>query len=135
MIKPIMVILLSSSVLFSSGCTTSQSVKVSSHHKVSPTTKVSVYFSANDRARIKGYYLYHYRDMRHPPGIYKKHHSRNFKPHHALPKHIHYSRLPYNLERHLPALPRDYIRIRIGEDIAIMHTRTRVIYDVMWFLE
>ncbi|WP_040726837.1 hypothetical protein [Thiomicrorhabdus sp. Kp2] len=135
MLKKLTVILLSSSVLLASGCATSQSVKVSSHHQVSPSTHVSLYFSSSDRARIKGYYLYNYRDMRRMPPRHKKRHTRNFERHHALPRHLSYTRLPYELERHLPPLPRDYIRIRIGEDIAIMNTRTRVIYDVMWFLE
>ncbi|WP_321325151.1 hypothetical protein [Thiomicrorhabdus sp.] len=134
MLKKSIVVLLSSSVLLASGCVTSQSVRVSSHQQVSPNTHVSLYFSSNDRARIKGYYLYNYRDMYRKPG-HRPRHVRSFKHHHALPRNVHYTRLPYELERRLSPLPRDYIRIRIGDDIAIMNVRTRIIYDSVWFLE
>ena len=135
MIKKLPILLLTASVIVSTGCVTRQAVQVSSHHHVSPTTKVSLYFSASDRARIKSYYTYHYRDMRRIPPGHRKRPARKFHRHHALPRHLSYTRLPHDLERHLPPLPRDYIRVRIGEEIAIMNTRTRVIYDVMWFLE
>lgn len=130
----LIVILLSSSVLLLSGCITSQTVKVSSHQQVSPNTQVSLYFSRNDRARIKGYYLYNYRNVHHKHG-HKVRHVRKFKHHHALPRNLRYTRLPYDLERRLRPLPRNYIHIRIGDDIAIMNTRTRIIYDSIWFLE
>jgi len=71
-----------------------------------------------------------------PPGHIKRK-GRKFQRHHALPRSLAYTSLPYALERRLPTLPRGYIRIRIriGDDIAIMNTRTRIIYDVMWFLD
>ncbi|BCN92388.1 hypothetical protein THMIRHAM_01730 [Thiomicrorhabdus immobilis] len=137
MLKTLSIILLGTAVLASTGCVTRQSVQVSSHHNVGPNTKVSLYFSTADRMRIKQYYTYNYRKP-HPHGMppgQQKRQYRHFHRHQALPHNISYSRLPYELERHLPPLPRDYVRIRIGEDIAIMNTRTRIIYDVMWFLE
>lgn len=123
---------LSTLLFMFSGCVSQQSIHVKSKHQVSPYASVSLNFSAHDRSRIKGYYLYNHRKI--PPGQLKKY-KRNYKRNHVLPKHIKYSHLPYSLERQLLRLPRDYVRVQIGNDIAIMNSRTRVIYDIIWLLE
>lgn len=90
-------------------------------------------FSADDN-----YYLYHYyhprykykerRYKRTPPGHYK----RPYMLHQPLPNHIRYQRLPRDMERRLPRIPDDLIRIRIGGDILLIHRKTRVIYDILF---
>lgn len=112
----------------------SSSVQVRSNHQISPNTRVSIAFSSHDRVAIRDYYYRDYKKKRVPPGHYKRR-GRPFQKHQPLPQHTQYQPLPYELERRLPRLPADYIRIRIGEEFAIMNTRTRVIYDVMWLFD
>ncbi len=122
-------------LFISAGCTPySSSVQVKTHHQISPNTSVSFYFSDSDRRVIRDYYLNYYGFKKIPPGHYKRR-GRPFHRHKPLPSNIYYRPLPRDLEYRLPPLPRDYIRVRIGDDIAIMNTRTRVIYDVMWFFD
>ncbi|QCU89260.1 hypothetical protein [Thiomicrorhabdus sediminis] len=126
------VLLLASASMLLSGCPTYQSVHAESYQ--GPQSYHPV-FSRSDRAKIRGYYLYNYPHMRKiPPGLQKKHDYR-FKLKHPLHRDIYYSHLPYEIDHRLPALPRNYIRIRIGDDIAIMNTQTRIIYDAMWIFE
>lgn len=129
--KKLALIFTIASLGFAGGCTPHSSVHVKSHHKISPSTSVSIAFSSHDRITIRDYYL---RGKKVPPGHYKRR-GRPFQRHQPLPGHMHYQPLPYELERRLPRLPANYIRIRIGDDFAIMNTRTRVIYDVMWMFD
>jgi len=135
MLKALSAALISGSILLTSGCMTSQSVRASSHTQISPNTQVNVAFSSNDRSYINRYYVQQYRNIKRIPPGHQKHLKRKFKRHHEVPRHVHYTRLPYDLERRLSPLPRDYIRIRIGDEIGIMNVRTRIIYDAMWFTD
>jgi hypothetical protein len=39
--------------------------------------------------------------------------------------------LPYELDQRLSRLPPEYVRVVIGTDVVIMHTRTRVVVDLL----
>jgi hypothetical protein len=56
-----------------------------------------------------------------PPGLVKRQ---------RLPESVSYELLPRQLEARLPALPADYIRVRVGDDFAIMNKKTRVVFDM-----
>lgn len=122
------------STLLLSGCYPYSSVQVKTQHQINPNTTLSLYFSDVDRARIRHYYVNHYGFKKVPPGHLKRK-GRPFQRNKALPSFLRYQSIPYELDRQLRPLPQGYIRIRVGEDIAIMNTRTRVIYDVMWFFD
>jgi len=132
--KKILLLATLSSLVVLAGCSPYSSVQVKTQHRISPSTTVSLYFSDSDRSIIRNYYVNYYGFKRVPPGHYKRR-GRPFQRHQPLPPNMHYQPIPYELNRRLPPLPQGYIRIRIGEDIAIMNTRTRVILDTMWFLD
>jgi hypothetical protein len=51
--------------------------------------------------------------------------------HQGLPPGVAWEYLPADVERRLSRLPDGYVRIVIGTDVAILHTRTRVVLDVV----
>lgn len=132
MSKKILLLAFISATFLLNGCTTRQAVVVKAH---SPGVSTSFYFSDTDRSRIKGYYLYNRPYNKWTPPGHRKHHSPRYQRHQTLPHGVPYSHLPSHLESRLPRLPPDYIRIVIGEEIMIMNTRTRVIYDVIFGLD
>jgi hypothetical protein len=92
--------------------------------------RVSLAFSDYDRQRIFNYYGHprkHHKPI--PPGYYKR-----YQKHRPLPGRYASRPLPYELNRHLTRLPRDYAYVLIGNDIAIMNLRTRVLFDILWFV-
>jgi len=95
---------------------------------------VRVVFSDRDRAIIRDYYRGYYRGL--PPGLAKKGkippgHAFRMQRHQGLPPGVAWEYLPADVERRLSRLPDGYVRIVIGTDVAILHTRTRVVLDVI----
>lgn len=93
---------------------------------------VRVVFSERDRSILRDYY----RGYRLPPGLAKKGkippgHAYRLQRQQRLPSGANWEYLPPELDRRLSRLPEDYVRIVIGGDVAILHTRTRVVLDVV----
>ncbi|HEX7044604.1 MAG TPA: hypothetical protein VF203_08310 [Burkholderiales bacterium] len=99
-------------------------------------TAVDIAFTNSDKAVILDYYrklgkgkAKHGRHV--PPGLAKK---GGLPPGLAkrdrLPRDVHYELLPAELEARLPPLPPNYVRVRVGQDFAILDKRTRVVLDV-----
>ena len=148
MIKTISIGLIIGATLLSAGCVSRQVVYVGNTTPVH-SVNTTVNFSDLDRSRIKGYYLNNRSKMDHHRHKHKssdrrnKHHQPNryakkkkrYKRHQKLPKRVVYSRLTPRLDRQLHRLPKDYIRVRIGNDVFIMNVRTRIIYDAIYGLD
>lgn len=95
---------------------------------------VRVVFSDRDRAIIRDYYRSDTRGL--PPGLAKKGkippgHAYKLQRHQGLPPGVGWEYLPTDVERRLSRLPEGYARVVIGADVAILHTRTRVVLDVI----
>lgn len=95
---------------------------------------VRVVFSDADRRIIRDYY--HVDTSRLPPGLTKKGkvppgHAYKMQRQRSLPSDISWGYLPPEVERRLSRLPDGYVRIVIGADVAILHTRTRVVIDLL----
>ena len=130
--------------VFAAGCvtTTAGGPKVNSGAAVigGEDFKAAVVFSNSDRTRIKRYYNSRHKDKKLPPGLAKKSAShpglRNYiRKNRVLPPDIAGERLPADLERTLSILPPDYIRLRVGGDIVLMHEKTRYVLDVLFDLD
>jgi len=141
MLKKLSIAFIGSAFLLASGYASAHSVNDKHHHQAAPSAQFTVLFSNNDRSNINRYYGNHYdrhytTQHRHEKRAHAKHrkNERRFKRRYAMPNQMHYTRLPADLERRLSPLPRDYIRIRVGDEIGIMNTRTRIIYDAVWFI-
>ena len=95
---------------------------------------VRVVFSDHDRTIIRDYYRSDYRGL--PPGLAKQGkippgHAYKLQRHQGIPPGVTWEYLPADVERRLSRLPDGYVRIVIGNDVAILHTRTRVVLDVI----
>ena len=95
---------------------------------------VRVVFGDRDRVLIRDYYHNHYRSL--PPGLAKQGkippgHAFRMQRHQAIPPGVTWDHLPADVERRLSRLPDGYVRVVIGADVAILHTRTRVVLDVI----
>lgn len=95
---------------------------------------VRVVFSDHDRTIIRDYYRSYYRGL--PPGLAKQGkippgHAFKLRRHQGIPPGMAWETLPADVERRLSRLPDGYVRIVIGADVAILHTRTRVVLDVI----
>jgi hypothetical protein len=93
---------------------------------------VRVVFSERDRGILRDYY----RGYRLPPGLAKQGkippgHAYRLQRHQSLPPGARWEYLPADIDRRLSRLPEGYVRIVIGGDVAILHTRTRVVLDVV----
>ncbi len=94
--------------------------------------RVEVVFSDRDRTLIQDYYR-----RRHlPPGLAKRSSlppglQKQVQRRGQLPPGLQGERLPDELEVKLVALPEGYVRVRVGADVVLMNTRTRVIVDVV----
>ncbi|WP_127469960.1 hypothetical protein [Thiomicrorhabdus aquaedulcis] len=99
-----------------------------------PSVAASVLFTHTDRNTITQYYRHHPGMRGHKPSHAKQGHAPHTKYllHQPLPPHVVYNRFPYELERSMPRLPADYVRIIIGGDVFIMNARTRILYDAIW---
>jgi hypothetical protein len=95
---------------------------------------VRIVFSDRDRAIIRDWYDDRRRSL--PPGLAKQGklppgHAKRWGPRDVLPPGLAYRHLPAELERRLSRLPDGYVRVIIDRDVYLMHTRTRVIFDVI----
>ena len=93
-----------------------------------------VVFSDKDRAVIRDYYRSSYRGL--PPGLAKQGkvppgHAFKLARHQSIPPGIAWKSLPASLEQRLSRLPDGYVRIVIGTELGILHTRTRIVLDVI----
>lgn len=114
--------------LFLYGCTVYPTGSSARVYTQTDNVSLSLAFNDYDRSRIFHYYGYPHRGRKPlPPGHYKR-----FERHKPLPPGFYPRPLPSELDHNLSPLPSGYIRVIIGDDIAIMNTRTRVIYDVLW---
>ena len=109
---------------------TSGSIEVSDDN-----THVKVIFTDHDRKLIHQYYN-HGKRKKTPPGLAKKEHlppglRKQIKKHGKLPPGLEGRYLPHDLEQKLHRLPKGYVRIRVGTDIVLMETPTRIILDVI----
>lgn len=107
------------------------------------SNSVEVVFSDRDRATIENYYRSHSggpktkgKKGKHgkgtPPGLAKKGGlPPGLAKRQRLPKDVEYEVLPSELEAKLPPLPSsNYVRVRVGQDFAILDKKTRVVFDV-----
>lgn len=103
-------------------------------------TSVDVVFTNNDKIVIQNYYRTdegHYKHKgKHggwvPPGLAKKGGMPpGLAKRQRLPDNVQYTLLPRELEERLAPLPSpNYVRVRVGQDFAIMDKRTHVVFDV-----
>lgn len=95
---------------------------------------VRVVFSDPDLWIIRDYYRVDYRGL--PPGLAKKGkvppgHAYKLQRNQSVPASVNWAYLPANVESRLSRLPEGYVRIIIGTDVAILHTRTRMVVDLI----
>lgn len=95
---------------------------------------VRVVFSDHDRMVIRDYYRHYYRNL--PPGLAKQGkvppgHAYRMRRHQGVPRDVTWQYLPSDVERRLHRLPEGYVRVVIGTDVGILHTRSRVVLDVI----
>ena len=94
-----------------------------------------VNFSDKDRVYIERYYTSHPEAAKLPPGLAKQGKvppgwAKKLNKGDVIEVRA-YERLPRDLEMHLPRLPDDRIRIRLGGDIAVIDVRTQTVIDVI----
>jgi hypothetical protein len=97
-------------------------------------TTVAVVFSNRDREIIADYYSGRKKNL--PPGLAKKKRlppglEKQVRRNGELPPGLQREALPPDLERRLPKLPDDYVRIIVGTDIVLQNTRTKVVVDII----
>ena len=96
-------------------------------------TRVQVVFGDDERRRIRDYYA---SDKGLPPGLAKKQKlppglARQVERDGRLPPGLEGRPLPAELERQLSPLPDGYARLRVGLDVVLLDTDTRVVVDVV----
>lgn len=94
--------------------------------------QVTVSFNSRDRALIEEYYGERRRRL--PPGLAKRHGRLppGLAKHDRLPPGLRRDPLPRELEQRLSPLPSGYLRVRVGQDIVLLDSRTHVVLDVMY---
>ena len=130
--------------VFVSGCATtpSGSPRVDSGAVIieNEDFRAAIVFSDDDRAMIRSYYRNRHKAKKLPPGLAKKdilhpglrHHIRKNR---QLPPDVVGERLPSELEKRLSGLSPNYVRLRVGGDVLLMHRRTRYVLDVIFDLD
>ena len=95
-------------------------------------TQMAVSFSSRDRELIEEYYGERKRHL--PPGLAKRRGGLppGLAKRDKLPPGLQRDPLPDELEYRLTALPRGYIRVRVGQDIVLLDGRTHVVMDVIY---
>ncbi len=105
-------------------------------------SSIDVAFSSGDKATIQSYYRAiesggkakakpgKQKDV--PPGLAKKGGlPPGLAKRQRLPDDVQYELLPRELEAKLPPLPSpNYVRVRVGQDFAILDKNTRVVMDI-----
>jgi len=94
-------------------------------------TQVAVVFTGRDRNLVREYYHRHLppglaKRSSLPPGLQKQVQRRGH-----LPPGLEGKRLPHDLEAQLSSLPEGYVRLRVGVDVVLMNTHTRLVVDVV----
>ena len=97
-------------------------------------TRIAVSFNEHDRKLIHSYYRKHKKRM--PPGLAKKKKlppglQKQIVRNGELPPGLQGRALSRDLERRLSHLPDGYVRLRVGTDLVIMNTATRLVVDLM----
>ena len=124
-------------VYFFTGCTTYPDygrVEVGDKN-----VRVSVEFSDNDRNLIRNYYKKKdkKKHKKMPPGLAKKNKlppglQKQLVRKGKLPPGLEGRYLPHDLDQRLSRLPRGYERQKIGDDIVLIETMTRLIVDIIY---
>lgn len=90
-------------------------------------TRLDLAFSDQERHLIHDYYRRHL-----PPGLAKRSQlPPGLAKRSTLPPGLSGERLPKELESRLSRLPEGYARLRVGTDVVLMNTRTRVVFDIV----
>ena len=134
MLRYLVFVLLAAPVVVTAG-DLSVSGRVSIHDE---NRSLDIAFSNEEKAEIRRYYVVQEVGPRKgkgpkktPPGLAKKGGlPPGLAKRQRLPESVSYEPLPRELEKRLPPLPGDYIRIRVGNDFAILNTKTRVVIDM-----
>ncbi len=97
----------------------------------SQDSRVAIAFSKEEQALIRDYYRKNL-----PPGLAKKGkvppgHQKKLARNDHLPPSAKWEALPRDLEVRLRPLPDGHIRVRVGADVLILNSRTRLILDVL----
>lgn len=71
----------------------------------------------------------HPRDSRHYQSDFQS--QSHLKRHHMLPKHLVYSRVPRRLENRLGYLPAHLMRVRVEDDIVVIHIKNRIVHEII----
>jgi hypothetical protein len=110
-------------------CTLGCAAGAATSGRVVLTDDTSVSFTPVDRTLIADYF----KSTGLPPGLakYGTGLPSGLGKRDKLPFGLSGARLPRELEQKLSPLPANYVRIRIGRDVILMHARTRVIADVI----
>lgn len=95
--------------------------------------RVDVVFGDHERRRIREYFA---SDRNLPPGLAKKQKlppglAKQVERNGRLPPGLEGRPLPTELERELRELPENYVRVRVGMDVVLMNTDTRVVVDII----
>lgn len=95
---------------------------------------IDIRFSDHDRRLIHDYYGNQARRKQAPPGLAKR--GGNLPPGLAkrdtLPPGLQGRGLPNDLESRLARLPDGYVRLKVGTDIVLMNSNTRVVFDIIY---
>lgn len=107
------------------------------------SNSIDVVFTNNDKTTIQNYYRAYESDhkakgkpgkhaRKTPPGLAKKGGlPPGIAKRQRLPDDVAYEPLPRELEAKLPPLPSpNYVRVRVGQDFAILDKRTGVVFDI-----
>ncbi len=101
-----------------------------------PTYSQNRYHHQNNHYPVTAYYhqnqyikYAHPHDSRHYQTPHQSH--PRLKRHHTLPKHLAYSRLPRQVESRLGHLPAHLMRVRLGDDIAVIHIKSRIVHEII----
>ena len=102
--------------------------------RVQDRAEVRIVFTDRDRAILRDYYGRDYQHL--PPGLAKKGkvppgHAFRLRRNERVPTSVAWQHLPREVERRLSPLPKGYVRIAVGADIAIMNVQTRVVVDLI----
>ena len=118
------------------GCATTPGIDSGSVTVENKDMKAVIVFGDQDREKIRSYYGEKKKGKRMPPGLAKKDElppglQRHIQKHNELPPGLEGRRLPYDLDRTLTRLPKDFVRLKVGSDIVLMNEITRVVFDVI----
>ena len=113
------------------GCATTvaTSGRVVLHDK---SSRIGTTFTGRDRELIRRYY----KSLRQgkqklPPGLARKGKLPNgLAKRDRLPPGLRLRSLPVDLDFHLTKLPKEYVRVIVGDDVVIMNRNTRVVIDI-----